>query len=172
MHIGNSSISPASAGSTHFVLACWRNSASWFHLALPSFSKREERIIIPYSPFSCQPAFYIALSHLPQVSRRLLIYWISPSKGTIFCLQLPLLPFSVSSLVFLSHFDTRWPAIHAACKKETNLGLFQWHSTAFPAALGCFKALLSIYLFRLLQGNEQMFLLSNLQQLYDLFAER
>lgn len=52
-----------------------------------------------------------------------------------------------------------------------DLGLIQWHRAAFLAPLGCFHTLDSVYLSSLPQGNEQMFLLSNLQRLYDLFAE-
>lgn len=124
---------------------------------------------------SCQPVFYIALSHRPPVtsfqSWRLLAYLISPTTETILCLRLSLLPFSVSSLVFLFHFEKWWPVMHAVFKMWANLGLIQWHSTAFPAVFHCFNTLHSIYLFRLPQGNEQMFLLSNLQLLYDLFTE-
>lgn len=173
IHIGNS----CKIGSTYSVLVCYRNSASWFHLMLPGSSHKGRENNHFLFTFSCQPLFYIALSLLFPVtsfqSWRLLVYLISPSTDTIPCLWLSLFPFSVSSLFFffLFHFETRWPATHAVFKMWANLGLIQWHSAAFPAALGCFNTLHSIYLFRLPQGKEQMFLLSNLQRLYDLFAE-
>lgn len=168
MHIGNWC---KIAGSTYSVLVCYRN--SWFHLMFPNSSLRGRETNHSLFTFSCQSLFYIALSLLLPVtsfqSWRILVCLISPSTETIPCLCLCCPSLYLHRFFSISFWDT--VTCNAVFKMWSNLGLIQWHSAAFPAALGCFNTLHSIYLFRLPQGNEQMFLLSNLQRLYDLFAE-
>lgn len=115
--------------------------------------------------FSCQPLFSMALSLPHPVSSEL-------KAWSLFNLSR-----CRSHLTPLTFYPS--PCLHWAlpvpfwCSIQVwaNLGLIQWHRATFPALLGCFHTLHSVYLSSLPQGNEQMFVLSNLQRLYDLFAE-
>lgn len=155
--------------SIYSVLVCCRGSALWFHLMLPGSSYRGRENNHSSFSFSCQPLSSVPLSlpHPVTFSELKACSLFNLSQ----CTNHPM------SLTFCPSLCLHWvlpvPFWCSSCSIQVwvNLGLIQWHGAAFPATLGCFPTFHSIYLSSLPQGNEQMFLLSNLQRLYDLFAE-